>query len=127
MKFLLDTHVVLWCALCPEKLSQTVKRVLLDTGTDKYVSIVSAWEFTVKHSLNKLHLDGGVYGFFKIIEENGFSLLGMERAHVHQLARLPFIHHDPFDRILIATAAVEDLCIMTLDDNIIKYDITHIW
>ena len=109
MKYLLDTHVVLWCALSPDKLSQTVKELLLDAGTDKYVSIVSAWEFTVKHSLNKLHLDGGVSGFFKIIEENGFLLLTMEREHIHQLACLPFIHHDPFDRILIATAAVEDL------------------
>jgi len=127
MKFLLDTHVVLWCALSPDKLSQTVKEVLLDAGTDKYVSIVSAWEFTVKYSLNKLHLDGGVYGFFKIIEENGFSLLGMEREHIHQLARLPFIHHDPFDRMLIATAAAEDLCIVTLDENIVKYNVTHIW
>jgi PIN domain nuclease of toxin-antitoxin system len=127
MKFLLDTHVVLWCALRPDKLSQTAKEILLDTNTDKYVSIVSAWEFTVKHSLNKLHLDGGVYGFFKILDENGFLLFGMEREYVHQLARLPFIHYDPFDRMLIATAVVEDQCLMTVDENIMKYDVVHIW
>ena len=127
MKYLLDTHVVMWCALCPQKLSRTAKEVLLDSNVDKYVSIVSAWEFTVKHSLGKLDLNGGIDGFFQILEENRFTVLGIERAYVHQLGNLPAIHHDPFDRMLISTALAEKMRLVTADQNIHKYDVALVW
>jgi PIN domain nuclease of toxin-antitoxin system len=127
MKYLLDTHVVLWCALSPQKLSQNAKEIILDINTDKYVSIVSVWEFTVKHSLNKLDLAGGVGGFFQILDENGFALLGIENEYMYQLAQLPLIHHDPFDRMLIAAALAEEMCLVTADDNIRKYDVPTLW
>jgi len=127
MKYLLDTHIIMWCALSPQKLSQTARDVILDSNTDKYVSIVSAWEFAVKHSLKKLDLEGGVDGFFQIIDENGFITLGVESAYVRRLAYLPLIHHDPFDRILIATAIAEKMQLVTADENIHKYDISPVW
>ena len=127
IRYLLDTHVVMWCALSPKKLSQAAKDVILDSNADKYVSIVSAWEFTFKHSLGKLDLDGGIGGFFQILDENSFTILGMERLYVHKLARLPGIHHDPFDRMLISTALVEEMRLVTADRNIRKYDVSQVW
>jgi PIN domain nuclease of toxin-antitoxin system len=99
----------------------------LDSSADKYVSIVSAWEFTVKHSLGKLDLEGGVDGFFQILEENGFTVIGVESVYMYYLAKLPLIHHDPFDRILIATALAEEMRLVTADDNIRKYDVPISW
>ena len=127
MNYLLDTHVVIWCALSPQKLSQTVKDIILDSNADKYVSIVSAWEFTVKHGLSKIDLEGGVASFFQILDENGFTILGVESIYVHQLACLPLIHRDPFDRMLIATALAEKMRLVTADQNVRKYDISSVW
>ena len=127
MKYLLDTHIIMWCALCPQKLSHTAKEVIMDSNADKYVSIVSAWEFTVKHSLGKLDLDGGIGGFFQILDENSFTALGVKREYIHQLAHLPIIHHDPFDRMLISTALTEQMRLVTADQNIRRYDVAQVW
>jgi len=104
-----------------------VEVIVVKANADKYVSIVSAWEFTAKHSLGKLDLDGGISGFFQILDENGFNILGVERVYVHQLAHLPIIHHDPFDRMLISTALAEEMRLATADQNIRKYDVAQVW
>ena len=127
MKYLLDTHVVIWCAICPQKLSQAAKDIILDPNADKYVSIISAWEFTVKHRLGKLDLNGGIGGFFQILDENSFTILGVTRLYIHKLSHLPIIHHDPFDRMLISTALVEGMRLVTVDQNIRKYDVPQVW
>ena len=101
--------------------------MIIDSNTDKYVSIVSAWEFAVKHSLGKLDLDGGISGFFRILDENSFTILGVERLYVHQLVHLPIIHHDPFDRMLVSTALAEEMLLVTADQNIRKYDVAQVW
>jgi PIN domain nuclease of toxin-antitoxin system len=62
-----------------------------------------------------------------MIDENGFFLLGIEREYVHYVQSLPFFHKDPFDRLLIATASVENLTLISIDDNIQKYDVNWIW
>jgi PIN domain nuclease of toxin-antitoxin system len=127
MKYLLDTHVILWLATNSPFLSETVKRAILDNNNEKYVSIVSAWEVAIKLGTQKLQLDGGLAEFFRMIDENGFFLLGIEREYVHYVQSLPFFHKDPFDRLLIATASVENLTLISIDDNIQKYDVNWIW
>ncbi|MDR3332900.1 MAG: type II toxin-antitoxin system VapC family toxin [Synergistaceae bacterium] len=127
MKYLLDTHVVLWSALEPHKLSDAAKSILLDPYAPKYVSIVSAWEVALKLGTHKLTIDGGLVEFFRMTDENGFLSLGVEREYISLLNTLPLIHHDPFDRMLIATARAEDLILITIDENIRKYDVPRIW
>jgi PIN domain nuclease of toxin-antitoxin system len=127
MKYLLDTHVILWLATNSPFLSETAKRAILDNNNEKYVSIVSAWEVAIKLGTQKLQLDGGLAEFFRMIDENGFLLLGIEREYVQSVQSLPFFHKDPFDRLLIATANVENLTLISIDDNIQKYDVNWIW
>ena len=79
MKYLLDTHMVLWLAENSPKLSNTVKAIILNEANEKFVSIASCWEVSVKLSLNKLELDGGTQEFFNIIHENGYNLLHIEK------------------------------------------------
>ena len=90
MKYLLDTHVILWLATNSPFLSETVKRAILDNNNEKYVSIVSAWEVAIKLGTQKLQLEGGLAEFFRMIDENGFFLLGIEREYVHYVQSLPF-------------------------------------
>jgi PIN domain nuclease of toxin-antitoxin system len=123
MKYLLDTHYIIWIAENSEKVSEIVRSIVADENAQKYVSIVSAWETEIKLSSGKLRIDGGIDGFFQIVVENGFALLGVEKEYVRQLSVLPYIHRDPFDRMLIATAIVEDLQLVTADINIAKYNV----
>jgi PIN domain nuclease of toxin-antitoxin system len=127
MKYLLDTHSVLWSLGDKENLSETAVRVILDPSNDVYVSIASAWELVIKISLGKLVFEGGIERFFRVIDENGFELLPVKEKHVKGLENLPYFHRDPFDRILITSAITEDMCLITADANIHRYNVVHIW
>lgn len=127
-KFLLDTHIILWMASNPSKLTEKVKQVLVSNAI-KCVSIASAWEIAIKLSKGKDMLDipGGLNEFYNIIDSNNLFTLPIKREHLHNLASLPPIHKDPFDKLIIATAIAENLTLLTADENIQKYDIPSIW
>ena len=127
MKYLLDTHVILWIAENSPLLSEKVKEVILDKNTEKYVSIVSAWEIAIKLGTYKLHLEGGLPEFFRIIDENGFFSLALEREYLQLIPNLPNHHKDPFDKLLITTAIVENMTLITIDENIHGYNVTYLW
>ena len=127
MRYLLDTHVVLWFFDEMEKLSESAFAAILGTANEKYVSIVSAWEVAIKIGTGKLHFTGGVSEFFTMINENGFELLPITENHIKTVEALLPIHKDPFDRLLISTALVENLTLITADDNVRKYDVPWTW
>ena len=128
MKYLLDTHVVLWFFSAAAKLSKAALSIILEPTSYKFVSVVSAWEVAVKISLGKLRFEGGVTNFIQVLDKNGFSLLPLEEKHICLLETLPFHHRDPFDRMLIAAAAYENMTLVTSDANILLYDsITCVW
>jgi PIN domain nuclease of toxin-antitoxin system len=128
MKLLLDTHTVLWIVIKPEKLSSQAKALLLNEENTLYISIVSTWEIAIKISLGKLSdLKDGVGIIFSKISEMPITLLPIMPRHVKKVETLPFIHRDPFDRLLIATAKADGLTIMTADENIHKYDVSFVW
>jgi PIN domain nuclease of toxin-antitoxin system len=127
MRHLLDTHVVLWFLGDAAKLSEAALSVIVDPATEKYVSIVSAWEAAVKISLGKLSLDGGAAVFFGAVEENGFIILPVKRKHVELVETLPFHHRDPFDRMLVAAAASENMSLVTADAHIRLYGVDCVW
>ena len=92
-----------------------------------YVSIASAWEVAIKVSRKKLDFDGGVSEFLRMIRENRFELLPIKQEYMRIVETLPFLHRDPFDRLLISSAIVEGLTIITADEDIHKYDVRWIW
>ena len=126
MDILLDTHTVLWFFEADERLSETAIDAICDAENNKYVSIATLWEISIKHSIGKLKLDGGIENFVDTIHKNGFILLDIIPEHVSTVANLPLIHRDPFDRMLVAQAMVENISIVTADSEIIKYDINII-
>ena len=127
MDILLDTHAVIWFFEDDERLSQSAKDAIFDLNNMVFISIASLWELAIKLSIGKLEFDGGIDGFLEAVDKNEFSFLEISPKHIKTVTELPFVHRDPFDRIIVAQAKVEDMVIVTTDDNIIKYDINHIW
>ena len=103
------------------------KKSIIELQHRKFVSIVSVWEFSIKISLNKLVFNGKTQGFLDLINNNGFELLAIDKKYILELEKLSFIHRDPFDRLLIATAISEKMYLVTADANIQKYPVNCIW
>ena len=91
------------------------------------MSIASAWEVAIKLGTQKLSLEGGLSEFFRMIDDNGLIMLGVEREYLDRLHELPLWHKDPFDRLIISTANTENLTLVTVDENIQKYDVSWLW
>jgi len=127
MKYLLDTHVVLWVGQNSPHLSDKARNAVLDRNAKKYVSVASAWEVALKIGTRKLDIHGGLPDFFKMIDNNGFFTLPIEREYLLRLSALPEHHKDPFDRLLLATAIAEGMTLVTADENIHKYGVRYVW
>ncbi|MDR1095274.1 MAG: type II toxin-antitoxin system VapC family toxin [Spirochaetaceae bacterium] len=127
MNLLMDTHALIWFFNGDVLLSERAKRSIIEIQHRKFVSMVSVWEIAIKISLNKLAFDGKTKGFLDLINNNGFELLSVNENHILELEKLPFIHRDPFDRLLVATAISEKMHIVTSDTNIQKYSVNYIW
>jgi PIN domain nuclease of toxin-antitoxin system len=126
-RYLLDTHAAIWFFDGDNSLSETAKKIILNTSNIKYISIASAWELAIKVSLGKLDFIGKTAGFIKDIERNGFILAPIKSAHLTTLETLPMHHRDPFDRLLVATAISEGMTLITADENTPKYNVSYIW
>jgi len=126
MRYLLDTHVVLW-VLQGAPISGIAKNIMDDVTSEVYVSIASAWEVAIKVGAGKLKYAGGVRAFLDDIALNEFNLLGIQEPHVEMVEKLTNHHRDPFDRLLIATAMTEGMTILTADENIQQYNVLWAW
>ena len=128
MKTLLDTHALLWLITGDERLSETAKKIFLDQENSLFFSAASFWEICIKKSLGKLSLKSG---WLKAIQDemkvNTIQWLPIEMLHCAELTKLPFYHRDPFDRMLIAQAMVEDMQLLSRDSRLSDYEITRIW
>jgi PIN domain nuclease of toxin-antitoxin system len=124
---LLDTHTVIWLAENSVKLSLTATQTILNMENRMYASIASAWEVAIKCGLNKLRLDNGVKDFFEMIESNGITVVPIKGMHLVALQKLPLLHRDPFDRLLVATAISEDMSIVSADEYFSLYEVSTVW
>jgi PIN domain nuclease of toxin-antitoxin system len=120
MKYLLDTHTLLWWLDDNPTLSRKARQVISSEKNIICVSAVNAWEIAIKKSLGKLEAPDNLE---EVIELNNFIHLPISIAHALDIGKLPNHHDDPFDRLLIAQAKLEKLTLITRDANIIKYDI----
>ena len=127
MEYLLDTHVLLWTMYEFDRIPLSVKQILLDEQSRKFVSIASMWEIAIKNRIGKLPLPDGVDGIYRGIHLFGYGLSAIESTHVAAYNTLPLLHRDPFDGMLVATAIVDGFTIITADENIHKYDAPWVW
>ncbi len=128
MRLLLDTHSFLWFIMGESKLSDQALKLIEDENTQKLVSIACLWEIAIKYSLNKLTLTEPFQTLFpKQLQVNGMDLLHITVDHLTELTKLPFHHRDPFDRLIIAQAIVENLPILSIDSVFDDYPVKRLW
>ena len=126
MKYLLDTHTVLWFLKGDKKLSDKARRLIDSPRNSKFLSIVSLWEIAVKVSLGKLVLDKSFERLFpEQLYFNRIEVLDITVDSLIKLTTLPFHHRDPFDRLIIAQALVEELPIIGTDAAFDAYGISR--
>ncbi len=122
MRLLLDTQIFLWALNQDERTPLAVRQALDDPGNTLYLSIASIWEAAIKVSIGKLSVPGGsIDSLLAFAEETGTTLLPIHPAHLRLIQGLPRFHRDPFDRLLICQAQVEDLRLVSVDPLIHQY------
>lgn len=128
MRLLLDTHVLIWSTASPQKLSQQVTNLLADTNNYWVVSIASVWKMQIKIQLGKLNLNLPLAELIENLRQiNNIQILPIELNHIYALKNLPQHHRDPFDRILIAQAIVENIPLLSIDKIFDVYPVKKLW
>ena len=128
MNLLLDTHTLLFFVNDNPLLSETAKNEIEDNANEIYVSIVSAWEIAIKSSLTKLQIPKPVELFIpEQLQLNDFHLLRIKISHLGIVAKFPFHHRDPFDRLLAAQSITENFSIISIDGKLDTYGVSRIW
>ncbi|MFM8497251.1 MAG: type II toxin-antitoxin system VapC family toxin [Planctomycetia bacterium] len=128
MKLLVDTHAFLWFLTDAPSLSATAREAIASADNHVVLSAASAWEVTVKYALGKLPLPDEPDRYLPAMRKRaGIELLPIGEAEVCQVHKLPPIHRDPFDRILVAQATVHGLVIVTDDATIGRYPVRTLW
>jgi PIN domain nuclease of toxin-antitoxin system len=128
MRILLDTVTFLWTVSDAPDLSEEARSLFVDPDNEIYLSSVSAWEIVVKHSLGKLPLPETPEKFIPTQrKQHGIDALSLDEETTLYLTRLPVLHKDPFDRMLVCQAVVQHLVILTPDELITQYPVRTIW
>jgi PIN domain nuclease of toxin-antitoxin system len=127
MKYLIDTHILIWHGENNSALEQPVLNILNNLENEILISHASLWEIAIKVSLGKLKLGFPLNRLEEVLFENGFTLLAFDFAHYQTLSSLPFHHNDPFDRMIIAQAISENVEIVTHDEKFELYPVSVIW
>ncbi|HQS13688.1 type II toxin-antitoxin system VapC family toxin [Reyranella sp.] len=121
MNLLLDTHILLWAAARPEKLSRKTLRLFDDPDNTLVFSAASLWEIVIKQSLGRDDFDVNARQLRRGLLDNGYNELSVTSIHALALDDLPPLHKDPFDRMLLAQSRVEGFMLLTADKQILQY------
>ena len=121
MKLLLDTHVLLWAAGQPDRLSAAARALLEDPENELLYSPASLWEIAIKRGLGRDDFQVDVRLLRRGLLDNGYHELAITGAHAVAVDGLPPIHKDPFDRILVAQSMVEGILLLTADSLVARY------
>jgi PIN domain nuclease of toxin-antitoxin system len=128
VRALLDTPGFLWSIVEPDRLSERARHLIKDSANDIFLSGATAWEIAIKYSKGRLELPVELDSFVTSgMSDLGLRALPIEISHALHVARLPRHHDDPFDRLLVAQAALEELPLITSDPNIARYNIEILW
>ena len=124
MNLLLDTHVFIWWDSDPDKLSQAVLEAIKDKSNTLFLSVISVLEMQIKKDIGKLTLRIPLANMLLEQEKkNQIKLLSLESRHILALEGLPLHHKDPFDRVIIAQANIEDLTLISYDSIFANYSV----
>ena len=122
MRLLLDTHIFLWLITGDRRITETMQIDVLNPANEVYLSVVSVWEISVKYQLGRLPLPEPPQIYLPVQRQrHEITSLSLDEASISQLARLPSIHRDPFDRMLVCQALEHDLTIVTVDEMLQSY------
>jgi PIN domain nuclease of toxin-antitoxin system len=127
MAYLLDTHAILWFMAGDELLPIKSKNLIQDFRNVCFVSIASLWEITIKIQKEKLKLDFPLAHFFDYLASNQIEIIGINQEHLLYLLTLPTHHADPFDRMIIRQAFVDDMTVITKDSIFEEYGVKVLW
>jgi len=128
VRLLLDTHAFLWFIEGSARLSLDARAAIEDSNNERYLSIASLWEMSIKAAAGKLEIPRPIQTLIqRHITGNAIDLLPIQGEHLETLISLPNHHKDPFDRVLLAQAQVEDLVLISCDGNFDAYDVKLLW
>jgi PIN domain nuclease of toxin-antitoxin system len=123
MNLLLDTHVLLWWMQGSKRIGPRAKAAIFETGVRLWLSAASVWEMSIKTAAGRLSLDSPVGESIPALLKQGVRSLPISVRHAMVAGNLPFHHHDPFDRMLVAQAQCEGLTLVTADPQVMAYDV----
>lgn len=121
MKLLLDTHLLLWAAGQPERLSKVARKLLGDPRNELLFSAASLWEIALKNTLGREDFRVDPRLLRRSLLDNGYAELPVTSQHAVSIDGLPPLHKDPFDRLLLAQALVEGVTLVTGDEQLARY------
>jgi len=121
VKFLLDTHLLLWAAAEPERLSRAARALISNPENEFLFSAVSIWEVAIKHGLGREDFQVNARVFRRALLDQDYIELPLTGNHAASIDTLPPIHKDPFDRLLVAQAMAEGISLLTSDVQLARY------
>lgn len=128
VRYLLDTHTLLWFIAEDKQLSSSGQRLILDSSSEIFISTASLWEIAIKINIGKLTLNKPFeQSFPDELDSHGIEILDITVDTLVQLTTLPLHHRDPFDRLIIAQAIVEGIPIISKDEAFDLYDVKREW
>lgn len=128
MRVLLDTHTFLWWNLNAPNLSQTARKIISDGENEIFFSAASAWEIAINYAEGRLDLPEPQELYIpNRLTFYRFTPLPIRLSHTLPIHKLPDVHQDPFDRLLVIQSQMEQLPILTVDQDIARYAVTTIW
>lgn len=128
MKVLVDTHAILWWLAGDERLSKRARKILQDPENKRWVSIASLWEIAIKMSSGRLPAEGLTLGTIAgLLKAQQFAILPVRLEDLLRLELLPWLHRDPFDRLIVAQALEEGISLLTADGVMSHYPVQTIW
>ncbi len=128
MRVLLDTCTFLWVAAGDPALSETARATVADPDNEVYLSAVSTWEIAVKWALGRLPLPAAPDSYIPVLRrDHAIAALPLDEETTLHLGRLPALHRDPFDRMLVCQAIVQGMVLLTPDESVIQYPVRSLW
>lgn len=115
MQYLIDTHVFLWFVSQSKELSPTARTLIEDGKNEVFISIASLWEISIKTAIGKLTIDEKYETVIDDVNDNSMKILPINFTHTVEQNRLPFHHRDPFDRIIVSQAIIENMNFISAD------------
>lgn len=127
MKYLLDTHALLWALEAPDQLSEQAREIIQNPDSEIFVSPVLPWEIAIKANTKKIPMYPLLSSFHRVMRETGFIVIGIDPLHAIRSGLLPFHHRDPFDRLLAAQSLEMNIPILSRDRQLDLYGVSRIW